>query len=254
MHKNALVGFAVLALIALGAMYLASRIPAPSGSVSNTEEASVRASVVEFGSKLKNVSLLAPDAAAQIKAQYGTYASPALIAQWQADPSGAPGRRTSSPWPDRIEVLGVSPSGLTSYSVRGNVIEVASADAPLAPVAVYPVELTVEISGGSLIITSLTKGALSELPQRRSIEGTWECLPHRPTGGPQTLECAFGIQAADGHYAVNTSLMAASPVDYPTGTRVRVEGVVVPVEQLSSDTWRKYDIVGIISATTITRL
>ena len=92
------------------------------------------------------------------------------------------------------------------------------------------------------------------MPQRRTLEGTWECLPHRDTGGPQTLECALGIEAQDGHYAVSTVLMSQYPVDYPTGSRVRIEGVTVPIERISTSTWQTYDIVGIINATSITAL
>ena len=81
-----------------------------------------------------------------------------------------------------------------------------------------------------------------------------ECLPHRDTTGPQTMECAFGIAVdqSDGHYAVDTSLMSQYPVDYPTGTKVRVSGVVTPSEQLSSI--QKYNIDGIIRATTIEKI
>ncbi len=43
--------------------------------------------------------------------------------------------------------------------------------------------------------------------------------------------------------------MSQYPVDFPTGTLVRVSGVVTGVEMLSSI--QKYDIIGIISATMI---
>lgn len=92
----------------------------------------------------------------------------------------------------------------------------------------------------------------STVPQRATIEGTWECLPHTDTDGPQTLECAIGIVDGNGlHFAVDTSLMAMAPVDFPTGTKVRAEGVLVPIENLSTDHWQTYNIEGIISATMI---
>ena len=92
------------------------------------------------------------------------------------------------------------------------------------------------------------------MPQAQTIVGYWECLPHKNTTGPQTTECAFGIAVdqSDGHLAVDTSLMSTYPVDYPTGTKLRVTGILTPVEALSSI--QKYDIDGIIRATTIEKI
>jgi len=75
-----------------------------------------------------------------------------------------------------------------------------------------------------------------EPAQSQTIVGFWECLPHKNTSGPQTMECAFGIAVdqSDGHYAIDTSLMSTYPVDFPTGTKVRVTGIVTPANQLSS--------------------
>ncbi len=93
-----------------------------------------------------------------------------------------------------------------------------------------------------------------ELPRSQTIVGYWECLPHKNTGGPQTLECAFGlaVDQSDGHYAIDTALMSMYPVDYPVGTKVRVTGIVTPANQLSSI--QKYDIDGIIRATVIEKV
>ena len=68
------------------------------------------------------------------------------------------------------------------------------------------------------------------------------------------MECAFGIAVdkSDGHYAVSMSLMSTYPVDFPTGTHVRVTGVVTPADQLNSV--QKYDIDGIINATEIQKI
>jgi hypothetical protein len=46
--------------------------------------------------------------------------------------------------------------------------------------------------------------------------------------------------------------MSQYPVDFPTGAHVRVTGILTPVEQLNSI--QKYDIDGIISATTLERI
>jgi len=93
----------------------------------------------------------------------------------------------------------------------------------------------------------------SELPQRISVIGYWECLPHKDTTGPQTMECAIGIalDQSDGHMAVNTSLISTYPVDFSSGTKVKIDGLFTPLDHLSSNSMQKYDIDGIISATSI---
>lgn len=156
--------------------------------------------------------------------------------------------------PSKINIVSIVPrasgNAFETYQVEANVVETANG----SPTGVYPVSLTIEKKEGLWVITALTKGAYSELPQRRTITGFWECLPHKNTGGPQTMECAFGIAVdqSDGHYAVDTSLMSTYPVDFPTGTHVKVEGIVTPANQLSSP--QKYDIDGIIRATSIQKL
>jgi len=87
-------------------------------------------------------------------------------------------------------------------------------------------------------------------PERVSVVGYWECLPKKGDG-PHTMECAFGIaiDQSDGHLGINTALMSTYPVDYPTGTKVRVSGAIHPAEPNTS-----YDIDGIIWATTIEKI
>lgn len=83
--------------------------------------------------------------------------------------------------------------------------------------------------------------------------GTPTCLPHLDTSGPQTLECAFGIRFADGtHYALDMSDVSGDFQSY-TG-RISVSGTVVPIEAISSDIWRKYDIKGIMKVSSAEKL
>lgn len=156
----------------------------------------------------------------------------------------------------RADIVDVVSTG-GSYVVHANIIETAtsSSSGQAEPLGVQPVTLTVENRGGVWQITNVEKGTYSQLPQRQSVVGFWECLPKKGPG-PHTMECAFGIAVdqSDGHLAVSTQLMSTYPVDFPTGTKVRVEGVVTPIQALSSDQWRSYDIDGIISATTITKV
>ncbi|MCE9541588.1 hypothetical protein K8R03_03455 [Candidatus Kaiserbacteria bacterium] len=79
-----------------------------------------RTTVQEFGALMQNVSLLSPDASTTIATVYGPYAIPELIAQWQKDPEHAPGRLTSSPWPDHITIKSITKQG-SGYIVSGEV-------------------------------------------------------------------------------------------------------------------------------------
>jgi hypothetical protein len=226
-------------------------------SSSNAEDTVVRQFVTEFGTKLQTVSLLASTAnrKAAMDANYAAYVAPELLTTWYPEGAeGALGRYTSSPWPKKIDIVEVRATG-ENFVVEGNVIEVANdAGANEAVAAVYPVTLSLEKREGKWMIIKAEKGAYSALPQRRTIIGYWECLPHKNTSGPQTAECALGIAVdqSDGHYALDTRLMAQYPVNFSTGTKVRVSGVVTPAEQLSSI--QKYDIDGVISATEIVEI
>ena len=222
-------------------------------------DSGVEQTVLAFGAALKSVSVLAPadSVAAAMDASYGAYVAPELLSQWKADPSKAPGRQTSSPWPDRIQIAQMKESG-GAFIVDGTVVEVANGTGGAEDVVgTYPVQLRLEKRGTSWLITSFEKGAYSQLPARKTIVGTFTCLPHRDTSGPQTMECAFGIRedGSGDHYAVSTQLLASTDwQNIPSGSHVRIDGVVTPIEMLSTDMWRKYDIVGIIGATTIRQI
>jgi hypothetical protein len=90
------------------------------------------------------------------------------------------------------------------------------------------------------------------VPVRTSLSGTYVCLPHRNTSGPQTMECAFGIRTDDGkHYGIDFNLMSQTkPENIEMGSRITANGLMTPVEMLSSDRWTTvYNIVGIFSVT-----
>lgn len=87
-------------------------------------------------------------------------------------------------------------------------------------------------------------------PQRTTLTGTYLCLPNTNTSGPQTLECALGIQTDTGiYYAMDFNLLSTITPDIPTGSRISANGIVTPIEQLSSDHWKKYPVTGIFSVT-----
>jgi hypothetical protein len=114
-----------------------------------------------FGANLKMVSLLADkdDVAASMDIHYKPFVTPELLAEWKADPTLAPGRQTSSPFPDKIEVASVSKINSRTYKVTGNVLEVANGTkGSTQVVSVYPITLTYKNFDGTWLITELEKG------------------------------------------------------------------------------------------------
>lgn len=253
MQKGALSIIAVLLLLAGGAWYLAHYVSQT--PLTNEEDMAVRAMLTEFGTKLRFVSLLAPSDVrrAAMEEYYGPYLTSDLLAAWSPEDAEALGRYTSSPSPERIDIIEVRKTSPDTYIVDANVIETVMTSASSSPevAGVYPVTFKVRREGGTYRIAAATKGAYSEIPHRQTLTGAWECLPH-VAGQSQTEECAYGIalQNSDAHYAVNTSLME-SVINIPAGKKVRISGIVTPANQLNSDQWQKYDIDGIISATEI---
>lgn len=111
------------------------------------DEPRARSIVETLGERLKRVSLLAPDSivVGEIRAAYASLVTPELLARWTSNPSRAPGRDVSSPWPERIEIRSVEDAGEGSCRVEGEVIYATSADADAARM---PVSVEVRDAGG----------------------------------------------------------------------------------------------------------
>jgi hypothetical protein len=94
------------------------------------DPAAARAVVERFGEKLRELSLLAPDSVFKrtIREAYAPYVRPSLLDVWVAHRDSAPGRKVSSPWPERIAIDTVEAAGLQTCRVIGNVVYVTSAD------------------------------------------------------------------------------------------------------------------------------
>ena len=207
---------------------------------------------------MRSVSLLGPATILSVSMDehYAPYVSADLLARWKANPSEALGRETSSPYPARIQIGQQGLEGDT-YIMHGTVVEVTQDNEGENIVGTYPVEFKLQMQGDRWVITEAVKGDYSQIPARQTITGTYDCLPHRNTTGPQTAECAFGIRedGSGDYYAINTMLMSSTDwMTIPTGSKIRVDGVVVPFEQISTNTWQRYDIVGVVSATSISEL
>jgi hypothetical protein len=118
MEKGKILIFLIAIFVSLSLFY--------SNNFSNNDSKTAEILVKDFGLVLKNVSLLSPNASNEIEENYKDFLTPELLDQWKANPNEAIGRLTSSPWPDRIEVLGVIPSGSNKFEVLGNMVEVTS--------------------------------------------------------------------------------------------------------------------------------
>jgi len=86
--------------------------------------------VKNFGANLKMVSLLAPEDILResMEEYYGEFISESLMEKWISEPTKALGRFTSSPWPERIDIVDIEKVSDSEYKVEGEVVEVTSAD------------------------------------------------------------------------------------------------------------------------------
>lgn len=98
--------------------------------VSKSYENEVVNLVKDFGSKLQLVSLQAPkeEVKKSMQKNYGGYVTLTLLEKWISNPLNAPGRLTSSPWPDRIEIQSFEKLSEYEYRVKGDIIEVTSVE------------------------------------------------------------------------------------------------------------------------------
>ena len=86
---------------------------------------SARTVVEEFGMQMQTVALLDANASSTMASAYGSLVTSDLLQRWQEDPENAPGRLTSSPYPDHIEIVTIEKQG-RGYIVQGEVVMMAS--------------------------------------------------------------------------------------------------------------------------------
>lgn len=123
------------------------------------EVESIKSLVSNFGDRLKMVSLLAPEDVLleSIEKNYGKFISKALLEKWKANPQTAPGRLTSSPWPERIEISSLDKISENEYEVRGDIIEVTSTDQSSdEATSKIPILLKVVNDNGKWVIDDVT--------------------------------------------------------------------------------------------------
>lgn len=85
--------------------------------------------------------------------------------------------------------------------------------------------------------------------QRTTLHGSVICLPLKDTSKPSDSICNLAIQTSNGNYLFDTNLMSATPPQYKVGDTIKANGVITPIENLSTNHWQNYDVKGIFSAT-----
>jgi len=120
-------------LLCLALSGCTERAPTPSAEAEREaapacEAPAARRVVEQLGERLKDVPLLAPDSLAvrAIREAYAPLVTADLLEAWTAEPSRAPGRDVSSPWPERIAVRSVAPAERGACRVEGDVVYVTS--------------------------------------------------------------------------------------------------------------------------------
>jgi hypothetical protein len=128
-------------------------------------EKAVLSLVENFGSKLQLVSLQADidTVKKSMQENYADFVSQELLAKWQSDPQSAPGRLTSSPWPDHIEILSAEKLSEYEYEVKGEIIEITSTEKDSGGIAAKrPITLRIKKVDNRWLIDNALLGGYEE--------------------------------------------------------------------------------------------
>lgn len=84
--------------------------------------------VNKFGEQFKKVSLTAPEEVVinSIKSNYSSFVDSRLMDLWTQNPERAPGRLTSSPWPERVKITDIKEVKDGLYNISGDIILMTS--------------------------------------------------------------------------------------------------------------------------------
>jgi hypothetical protein len=154
-----IIGGIVVLLILSAVVFWYLRQPEPPQSLTNGQFG-VAAITNAFGANLKMVSLTAEPGliASSMDSYYKPYVTPQLLAKWKANPTIAPGKRTSSPYPEKIEITSVTQLSKKQYEVVGTVAEVVTgSNGALTPVETYTLKLKLKYDDGIWLISDVQK-------------------------------------------------------------------------------------------------
>jgi hypothetical protein len=131
MNKRFLIGTGIILLVVVvfvvGLFFWNSINP---NTIKKDEKAEVTALVENFGSKLKEVSLSDPEevVSLEIKNVYAPFVSSKLLLDLTSNPTKAPGREVSSPWPEKIEIVSMDKQDSHTIRVVGNIVLMTSTE------------------------------------------------------------------------------------------------------------------------------
>lgn len=171
-----LVVAAVIVVVAVGAGLLTN--PVNKAVFSYEQEAiQIENLVKAFGNKLKTVSLLAPEDTIKesIKENYNEFVSLTLLEKWQDDPTNAPGRMVSSPWPERIDIVSIEKQSDSEYVVIGQIIEMTSVEMEQGgTAATKPIKLIIKKIADKWLIDDVIEGTylIEEAPPSDATDST----------------------------------------------------------------------------------
>lgn len=87
-------------------------------------------------------------------------------------------------------------------------------------------------------------------PVRTELAGTYACLQHKDAASAEDGNCLPGLRTEDGlYYALDTGLMSQGKPPLAAGDRISAQGILTPIERLSTDFWDTYTVTGIFSVT-----
>jgi hypothetical protein len=156
MNKQFLIGTIVI-IVALAAVWAYVTYEPSEAEIAALNQNDVQTVVEAFGTRMQSVALLSPQVSDDLARQYGDLVEPSLLSAWKNNPQSAPGRVTSSPWPDHVAVTAVTRQPDGSYQVQGDVVEMTST----GEAGEEPVTFTVSKQNKSWLITAVSVASTS---------------------------------------------------------------------------------------------
>ena len=190
--------------------------------------ADARRTIDALGHRMRSVSLLAPDAVVrrELRDAYGTLVTPALLDHWQRSPADAPGRRTSNPWPARIDVDSITAED-GGCRVDGAIVFVTTGDTMTA-VDRTRVTLRVHNDGGwrvsAYAATSAHTASIDTSSPAAVIKRYYAAIDRRDYDAAYELWGRRGAASAQTRRQFEAGFARTAHVTATIGDSVRVEG------------------------------
>jgi hypothetical protein len=146
-NKGSALGWIIGIIAVLLLIWIIWIVWRPSDTITQSDETAVRNTVTMFGGELRMVPLLSSKESVSeaMEYNYASFVAPELITKWEADPTHSPGRLTSNPYPDHIEITKVNKNSDGTYTVEGKVIERSSSNiSSSSNSGSYPVTIKLE--------------------------------------------------------------------------------------------------------------